>query len=215
MENSRSVSSPRADRRERENARRREDVLGAASTAFAERGFQGAQVSEIAAAAELSTKSVYALFPSKEVLYEEVIRSAAEAVREKVQLRVEALDDPGEQLLQTIDSLFACFDEHQDLLVLYARSTHGLPWRVRQNMGESTLDLLQGFTDWIVAIARRAKKRGYLSGLDPDAVAVSVVGTVTSSAARWVESEQDHPISASAPAVRALFERLLGRESSK
>ena len=75
MENSRSVSSPRADRRERENARRREDVLGAASTAFAERGFQGAQVSEIAAAAELSTKSVYALFPSKEVLYEEVIRS--------------------------------------------------------------------------------------------------------------------------------------------
>ena len=108
--------SVRAERRLRELELRRADVITAALAAFAAKGFDGAQVAEIAAAAELSTKSLYALFSSKEELYQEVIRSAAEAMRDTVQTQVDSIEDPREQLLSLIDSLFSCFDENEDLL---------------------------------------------------------------------------------------------------
>jgi len=201
----------RAERRAQELSLRRADVIVAASFVFAQKGFQGAQMSEIAAFAELSTKSVYALFLSKEALYEEVIRSAAEAVRAKVQQLIDAIEDPREQLLTLIDSLFSCFDEHGDLLQLYAKSTHGLPWKVRQSLGEPSLHVFQDFTNWVITIANKAKQKGHLSDLEPEAVAVSIVGSVITAAARWVEGENQKPVSAAAPAVRAIFEHVFAR----
>ena len=188
---------------------RRADVLTAASASFAAKGFEGAQVAEIAAAAELSTKSLYALFSSKEELYREVIGSAAEAMRDQVQTQVDATDDPREQLLALIDCLFACFDEHADLLRLFAHSTQGLPWKVRQTLGEPSVHIFSDFTSWVVGIASRAKQEGYLGALDPEAVAVSIVGTVNTAAARWVEEPENGPVSAAAPAIHAIFERVL------
>jgi len=212
----------RAERRAQELSLRRADVIVAASFVFAQKGFQGAQMSEIAAFAELSTKSVYALFLSKEALYEEVIRSAAEAVRAKVQQLIDAIEDPREQLLTLIDSLFSCFDEHGALLQLYAKSTHGLPWKVRQSLGEPSLHVFQDFTNWVITIANKAtnwvitiankaKQKGHLSDLEPEAVAVSIVGSVITAAAHWVEGESQKPVSAAAPAVRAIFEHVLAR----
>jgi AcrR family transcriptional regulator len=199
----------------RELALRRADVIAAALAVFAAKGFDGAQVAEIAAAAELSTKSLYALFSSKEKLYQEVIRSAAEAMRNTVQTRVDSIEDPREQLLSLIDSLFSCFDEHEDLLQLYAHSTQGLPWKVRQSMGEPSLHIFQDFTSWVIGIASRAKQQGYLQALDPESVAVAIVGTVTTSAARWVEQSGKESVSSVAPAVRAIFERVLEDREQK
>jgi|GEM_PF-3177725 len=201
--------SLRAERRERESAMRRADAITAASAIFAAKGFQGAQVAEIAAAAELSTRSLYLLFSSKEEIYHEVIRTAAEEIRDKVEVQVDAIADPREQLLAVIDSLFACFDEHSDLLRLYAESTQGLPWKVRQTLGDPSAHIFEHFTDWVIEIALRAKQQGYLGTLDPEAVAVSIIGSINTSAARWVEAEGTGPVSAAAAAVRAIFERVL------
>ncbi len=207
--------SVRAERRLRELELRRADVITAALAAFAAKGFDGAQIAEIATAAELSTKSLYALFSSKEELYQEVIRSAAEAMRDAVQTQVDSIEDPREQLLSLIDSLFSCFDEHEDLLRLYAHSTQGLPWKVRQNLGEPSLHIFQDFTSWVIEITSRAKQQGYLQALDPESVAVAIVGTVTTSAARWVEQPEKGPVSAVSPAVRAIFERILEDRGQK
>jgi AcrR family transcriptional regulator len=209
------AKSLRAERRERESAMRRADVITAASSIFAAKGFQGAQVAEIAAAAELSTRSLYLLFASKEEIYQEVIRSASEAVRDKVQVQVDAIDDPKEQLLTLIDSLFACFDEHADLLRLFADSTQGLPWKVRQTLGEPSLHIFEQFTSWVIDIAESAQQQGYLGALDPEAVAIAITGTINTSAARWVEASDKGAVSDAAPAVRAIFERVLGPGPSK
>lgn len=206
--------SVRRERRERERALRRDDLIAAASTVFAEKGFQAAQVSEIAAAAELSTKTLYALFSGKEEIYQEVIAAAAAAVAHSVREQVEALDDPRDRMLGVIDSLIACFDENQDLLRIYAQSTHGLPWRVRQTMGEPSLRRFQEFSAWVTELARQAERAGYLRGLEPKAVALSLIGTVTTTAAQWIESDPDGPLSTQASAVRAIFERVLDESAS-
>ncbi len=203
------IHTTREGRRERQLALRRADVIAVAASVFGEKGFQGAQVAEIAAAAELSLNSVYGLFKGKEELYEAVIHQAAATIRDRVQGQVEALDDPRDQILGVIDSLFECFEDNQDLLRIYASATHGLPWRVRQTLGDGAVELFQGFTEWVIQIATGLERDGGIHGLDPEALALSIIGTVTTTASRWIENPGDQALSEAAPRVRAIFEQLL------
>jgi AcrR family transcriptional regulator len=57
-----------ASRRERERARRHDDILRAARTVFFERGFHTATVDDIAIAAEVSKGTVYLYFDTKETI---------------------------------------------------------------------------------------------------------------------------------------------------
>jgi len=168
-------------------------------------------MTEIAAAAELSRASLYSMFAGKKELYQEVISATAAAVREAVRQQVESLDDPGQQLLcVVIDSLFSCYEENENLLRIYAFATHGLPFKIREGMGDSVLEIFVAFTEWVIQIAKRAKRAGYLHGLDPEAVGLALVGTVTTTAARWLETTPDRPLSRAAPPVNAVFQQLLG-----
>ena len=86
--------SKRSERRNLEAALRRSHVLDAAAAEFAEKGFDGAQVAEIASRAEVSLGTVYAMFEAKEGLFQAVIENAAESIRETVRAKVEGIPDP-------------------------------------------------------------------------------------------------------------------------
>jgi AcrR family transcriptional regulator len=202
--------SPRENRRANALAHRREDALAAASEIFATKGYHDAQMTEIAAAAELSRASLYSMFTGKEELYQQVVSTGAQAVRDAVHEKVEALDDPGQQLLCVIDSLFSCYEENRNLLRIYVLDTHGLPFKVRQAMGDSVQEMLVAFTEWVIEIAKRAKRAGYLQHLDPEAVGLSLVGAVRNTAAHWIETTPERPLSQAAPPVHAIFQQLLG-----
>ena len=62
-------TSRRKNRRERELANRRDDAIDGAAAVFAAKGFHEAQMTEIAAAAELSLASLYSMFRGKEELF--------------------------------------------------------------------------------------------------------------------------------------------------
>jgi TetR/AcrR family transcriptional regulator len=205
----RSQLSPRERRREREQALRRADVIAAASRIFAEKGFHDAQIGEIASAAELSLKSVYGLFSGKEEIYEAVVTSTSERMRDAVQGKVNAIPDPGERLVALVDLLFACFEENRDLLRIYARDTQGLPWKMRQAMGESSSTIFQAFRAWVISLAEDARRAGRLGDLEPVAVALALIGAVTTTATHWFETRPEEPLTSAAPEVRALFARVL------
>ncbi len=205
--------SLKQERRERESALRRDDILAAASQAFADRGFQGTQVAEIANSAEVSLNSVYTLFKGKEELYEAVISRAAETVGDRVKSHVRDIVDPAERLLCVVDELFACFDEHRHLMRIYANTTHGLPWRVRQSMGKKSLQVFQDFTIWLIERTHEVKRAGGLDDIDAETFALSLIGTVTTVATRWIEDPSEQPLTLAAPQVRRLFAPLLARSN--
>jgi AcrR family transcriptional regulator len=191
-----------------EAALRRAHVIDAAAAEFAEKGFDGAQVGEIAARAEVSLGTVYAMFDAKEGLFQTVIENAAESIRETVRAKVEAIPDPQERLLALIDSLFACFAENEDLLRIYARATHGLPWRIRQSMGDRTQMIFASFSEWVHGLATEATATRSLEGLEADALALTLIGSVTTAAAAAAEGTSHQPLDALAGDVRRIFERL-------
>ena len=192
-----------------EAALRRAHVLDAAGAEFAEKGFDGAQVGAIAARAEVSLATVYALFDSKEILFESVIEKTAHAIRDTVRSKVEGIPDPRERLLALVDALFACFAENQDLLRIYARGTHGLPWRIRQSMGDRAQSIFASFAEWVRSLTTEATATGSLRGLDADALALTLIGSVTTAAAAAVEGTTAQSLEVTAGHVRAVFERLI------
>jgi AcrR family transcriptional regulator len=196
-------------RRQREAARRRADVLDVAADIFAEKGHEGAQISEIARVAEVSLATLYTMFDSKDELYQAVLTRAAESIRDTVRARLDVIDDPAERLLELIDCLLHCFDENRTLMRIYTMGTHGLPWSIRQTMGEPLVEIYRAFLDYVTGLARAAAHVGRLGALAPETVALALVGTVNATAAEWIESERDAPLTDAAPAIRALFEQLL------
>lgn len=205
--------SRRERRRAQEAVLRRTDVLAAASAVFARKGFHDAQVSEIAAEAELSLRSVYALFAGKDEIYQEVVQATAGRMRAAIRGKVEAIEEPGERVLALIDLLFDTFEDNRDLFRIYARGTSGLPWRMRQAMGDSAHDIFHAFTGWLIELCRAAKRAGHLSNIDPEAFGLALTGAVTTTAAHWLDAHPDEPLTTASERVRGVFAPLLSERS--
>jgi len=71
------------ERKERERAARRNDILDAAKIVFFDKGFNGTTMDQIAEVAELSKGSLYLHFQSKEELYVSILLEGLDLLNEK------------------------------------------------------------------------------------------------------------------------------------
>ena len=100
-------ATPRPTRREREREAHRECILEAAEAVFAERGYLGATIAEIASRAEFSVGSIYNFFPGKREIGEAVmLRIANERVARFRSLVLPLASDP-ERGLEALLSVWA------------------------------------------------------------------------------------------------------------
>jgi AcrR family transcriptional regulator len=214
-ETSDSNRSPREQRRERELELRRADVLAAATAEFAEKGFEGAQMSALAARAEVALGTLYSLFASKEQLFQAVVETGADALRSAIEAQVLALSDPRERLLRLIDAGFERFRSEPALFRIFAQSTRGMTARIRGAMGESAQAQFAEFVRFVVGLAREAAAAGVLRGVDPEAFGLALMGALVNVTTAIIEGTTTRPAEALAADVRALFERLLAPEAAR
>ena len=101
--NQKSLKSPQS--RARSDAAReakRQLILDAALDEFAERGFANARLEDVAARAGVAKGTVYLYVPSKEALFEELVRTGIAVPVQELQARVLASDMPTEALLRML-----------------------------------------------------------------------------------------------------------------
>ncbi len=91
------MSAAGSSRKERERQQHRQEILSAALELFAEKGFAGVSMQEIAAAAEFATGTLYKFFPSKEDLFFELLESTTE---EGLGVVMSALDGAEDELVK-------------------------------------------------------------------------------------------------------------------
>jgi AcrR family transcriptional regulator len=147
-------------------AETRERLLNAAADVFAERGYDGTRVADIAAAAGVSNGALYAHFGSKA----ELLVAALTAHRERLFASLFA-DDPDRPITELLLTIGRWLPRRRD-----ARGRLVVEALVTARRDEDVARPMRGYVseraDWISQLVRAGQSDGELDGaLSPDALA--------------------------------------------
>jgi AcrR family transcriptional regulator len=158
--------------RRRDAVRTRADLLAVATTEFADHGFSGARVDEIAARTRTTKRMIYYYFGSKRGLYLAVLENAYAGIRVlEAQLEVEHLD-PARAMRALAELTFDHHESHPDFVRLVAIENIHRAEHLR------TSEALAGLAAPAVDVLGGILARGHASGLfraDVDALDVHMV----------------------------------------
>jgi AcrR family transcriptional regulator len=155
---------------------RREALLVAARGVFARKGLAGTRISDIAADAHVSQGLVYHYFPTKEVLFAEIVEGA---LRETARLTATALERPG-SAWQRLEYLCGQMldgvrdDPEYVLVIVQAFTSDAAPDQARTaiaNYGQRT------FAD-IVALLTVGQAEGSVASDNPVDLAVALTACI-------------------------------------
>lgn len=160
---------------QRRKEARPKDICAAALETFAEKGFAGARIEEIARKAGLSKGAVYLYFPTKEDLFRAVVRDAVSPNLDLVRQTVMATDLPFADLVRTLLPRFAEIVTAVPLgavLKMVIGESRNFPELARvwhEDVVLKAIGLLGG-------VIERAQERGEVRPGDPRFHAFSLIG---------------------------------------
>jgi len=150
----------------RDADRTRGEILDVATHEFADKGYAGARVDEIAAKTRTTKRMIYYYFGGKEQLYVAVLERAYTVIRELEQrLDVEHLE-PAEAIRQLAELTFDHHEAHPDFIRLVSiENIHRAEHLVRS---ETLVGLANPAMDVLRRILRRGEAAGqFRHGVDP------------------------------------------------
>ncbi len=96
-------------------------IIEAATAVFAEVGYSGARVDEIAKRAGVNKATIYYHIGDKEALYAQVLHDATGDAADRIEKNVEAAAGPSEKLKSYFEAIAATVDDHPSLAPLMMR----------------------------------------------------------------------------------------------
>ncbi|MGH2979773.1 MAG: TetR/AcrR family transcriptional regulator [Solirubrobacterales bacterium] len=164
---------------------RRERLLEAATEVFAERGYEGARVEQIADVAQVSPGLLYRHFEGKQELYEELLLLANKQLLEHLAQAAAPDLATDQRVLRGLDAFFSFVESHRNLWRLIMKDV------VEPEIAAIREDVVRRSVALVAALAALESDVG---GTQPhekelEMVSVIVVGAVVSLAAWWM----DHP----------------------
>lgn len=148
--------------RQRDADRTREDILDVATKEFAEHGYSGARVDEIADRTRTTKRMIYYYYSNKEQLYIEVLKRAYKTIRDaEQQVDVDGLE-PLAALRRLAELTFDHHESHPDFIRLVSiENTHR-----GQHMAKAAG--FSSFNDPAISLIARVLDRGVKAGVMRD-----------------------------------------------
>ena len=142
------IATPQRRTREQRKLDRRAAILAAARTAFAQKGFAGASIIEIARACDIADGTIYKYFASKQDLLFNVMRQFYEGLIADVEAGVAEQSTLAARLRFLVRRQIEAFVEDEDLCRLFIREV-----RTADDYPDSPLhDLNRRYTSIVVRI---------------------------------------------------------------
>lgn len=147
--------------------RTRERIVGVALEAFAENGFAGCSMRDVARKARIRVSSLYHYFPSKEALFQEILDSMAEEMRALVLSVMSKGLDLRELTRESTGKFFDFFLAHPAYvrLGLHNRANGDTP--IDRSIINRWLGLMDG-------LMKPAEMQGFLKPVDPVCLMITV-----------------------------------------
>ena len=175
------VSMEKAVRRRLAPEVRQADILDAALDEFSRHGFEGARMEDVARAAKVSKGTVYLYYPTKQALFEALVRRDIAPRVEMAAGFLKGYDGPLEPALMRMVELAAMAIEagrlpvYPKLLIAEAGRFPELAAFYRREVVQKMLGALTG-------LFQRALDRGEISGIEAEMAAHLVIAPVLKSA---------------------------------
>lgn len=151
-----------------------EKILTAARAVFAENGYSGAHVDEIAERAGVNKATLYYQIGDKDTLYANVIHQVIGNIAQNIAAAVAKVDHPEEKLKAYINCIAANVDKNPELPPIMMREIAAdgahLPRVVIEDI-ISVLTILAG-------ILEEGRKKGIFVEVDPFLIHMMIVGTI-------------------------------------
>ncbi len=174
------MSKVRLPRRQREKQRHKKEILAAALALFADKGFYNVSMQEIAEKSEFGVGTLYNFFDSKEVLFEELIVSSAERIKEEFSRILESEGSVKARLAAFIRHQPE-FQEHFGQIIRLYVSEFGVKGSKLTKLRDTT-QVHEYLCEKIAKMIETGIKEGYYRDVDPFIAAkslLSVMETVT------------------------------------
>ena len=159
---------------------KKDQIIVAAAHVFAQKGYTGSSVADIALKAEIGKGTIYAYFDSKEDLFFAVFEWYILQTGTTAKVSVIHLGGSATQRLEVLsDSIMDIWDEVKDLFNLtvefWAASASS---QMRDRFKEAFRRLYENFRGLVVALIRDGIERGeFRADVDPASIAAALVGT--------------------------------------
>ena len=146
---------------------KREDIIRAAISEFAKKGFHKAKVATIAENAAVATGSVYVYFENKESLIYEIFDDVWKKLYESMEVLAGQEDvSPVEKFDAMIDMIFDTFTESPDLALVIVNEQNPL---LVSNTGKFTK-----YYDMFITLGEKIIKNGIQKGIFTDKIDIPI-----------------------------------------
>lgn len=150
----------------------RERLLEAAQRFFADKGFYGASIRDVAQAVGISKPSLIHHFPTKENLYSEVLKRIAAGLMERLEEATAVKGDERAQLHRFIDRFCAWSSAHEYEARILMRELLDNP----QRLAEVHTWHLKALMDTLVGLIESGQAAGRFRRLEPLPVIINLLG---------------------------------------
>jgi AcrR family transcriptional regulator len=149
------------------------EILERAAELFAERGFAGTTVQDIADALGMSRPALYYYVKSKDVILEQLVENLSINDAKLLQaIRRRRSGDPAQKLREMAHQLASNAGSNPHQTQILAQSKHHLPERIAQRNREAERSVVQS----IAAVLEQGMRRGQMRQLEPRTAALGVIG---------------------------------------
>ena len=165
--------------------RRAAEIIDAAASVFARRGFHGASTQDIADVLGVRQASLYYYFPSKEVALEMVCARGVEGFVEAAISVTERRTSASEKIRGLIESHLSPLRDRGDYVRVFLNERKHLPTESRRRIGRLSRAIERIFED----VLRAGVKSGeFRADLDPRLASLAILG-MTNAVPAWYGKE--------------------------
>lgn len=182
---------------------KRQAILQAAVRVFSEKGYFGARMRDVAAAAQVADGTLYLYFESKEALLTAVLEEFAETFVQEARRDCEGVSDPQKRLQAVLERHLSSFEANRPLATVFQIELR----HSRKFLRQIARGQLSRYLDLLRQIVAEGIARGvFRAHLDPRLAARAIFGAVDELVTAWVLSDKPEPLKQRlAPLLEILF----------
>jgi len=189
------MKKDRPSRKEREQLRRRTEILQAALELFSQKGYHNVSMHEIAVRAEFAVGTLYKFFKNKEELYKEILMQTAMLFHSALSKALEEKGDEYARVKNYLKTKCKIFMENiLSVRFYFAVSGAGVSFNVRRGLETELRSFYDQIIQKLAAVFEKGIQKEIFRPLDPYYLALALDSISNAFLFSWMEDPDKHPV---------------------